>query len=412
MAPMALSSLPASNSGRLGYIPALDGLRGVAVLLVMLHHAVVPGFVGGALGVDIFFVLSGFLITALLVGEYQQHGRIALLPFYRRRILRLLPALVLVLLVAVGISMLFRSPEVRALAQSGAMFSAASISNWAAISAPELTGTMLAHTWSLGIEDQFYILWAPVAALVLSFSARHRWRNLLWLGALAVAFASMAWTAILTIGGTGSDRIYFGSDTRAQALLLGCTLGALYAQRILPSTSRARFSYAVIGIAGGLILVWLSLTLNDDYGALRVVLAQGALPVAALFAGAVVAHIVVTPEGPLTRILRFRPLVWAGTLSYGLYLWHFVIVWLLVQSGVGSSWPIVLGLMLVFTFATAGASYYLVERPFLRLKYSVKKARELDVQTSAGTADRVSGHGSSTGATPATAGGKGSIPAG
>jgi peptidoglycan/LPS O-acetylase OafA/YrhL len=372
----------------------------------------VPGFVGGAFGVDIFFVLSGFLITALLVGEYQQHGRIALAALYRRRVLRLLPALVLVLLVAVGVSIAFDASDLRALTQNQAVFSAVSISNWAVISTPQLAETMLAHTWSLGIEDQFYILWAPAAALLLSLSARHGRRHLVWAITLAAAFVSAAWTASLTISGIGFDRIYFGSDTRAQALLLGCTLGALYAQGSLPSTGRARFYYSVIGITGGLILVWLSVTLNDDYNALRVVLARGALPAAALFAAAVVAYVVVTPASPLASILSFRPLVWVGTISYGLYLWHYCIVWLLVRSGVASTWPIALGLMFVLTVATAASSYYLVERPFLRLKYSTRSARDPSPQDAKATEQKEVSQAPNTVAVPVSDRGTGSVSAG
>jgi len=227
------------------YLPQLDGLRGVAIVAVMLFHAGILTFGGGFIGVDIFFVLSGFLITTLLVREHQTHGSVSLRNFYMRRALRLLPALLILLLVFCLLSFLRLD---RADAKSnyvGALIVLFYLSNWArALSLhPQYP---LDHTWSLSIEEQFYALWPVI--LILMLTTLKKPKHVL---ALTVGFALAAWClrVYLTMSGSTVERIYYGSDTRADSLMVGCALGIFYASRLWTELNVARFSRYITVLA-------------------------------------------------------------------------------------------------------------------------------------------------------------------
>ena len=219
------------------YLPQLDGLRGLAIIAVMLFHAGISTFGGGFIGVDLFFVLSGFLITALLVHEHQMHGSVSLRNFYMRRVLRLLPALLILVLVFCVLSFLSLDSADARSNYVGALIVLFYLSNWArALSLhPPYP---LDHTWSLSIEEQFYVLWPVI--LILMLTTLKKPKHVL---ALTVSFALASWLlrVYLMMSGSSVERIYYGSDTRADSLMVGCALGVFYDSRLWKELNVARF---------------------------------------------------------------------------------------------------------------------------------------------------------------------------
>ncbi len=217
------------SSPRLPYIPALDGLRAIAVLAVLVYHSGVRWLPGGFLGVEVFFVLSGYLITSLLVSEYRETGRIDLKSFWIRRARRLLPALFLLLLATLTYAVIFLPQQVTQL-RSDAVAAALYVTNWWLIfdhkSYFEEMGrpSLLKHLWSLAVEEQFYLIWPPLFALGIS---RLRERKMI-LGVLGAAGLSTVLMAILFQPGVDPSRIYYGTDTRAAELLIGAALAFVW----------------------------------------------------------------------------------------------------------------------------------------------------------------------------------------
>jgi peptidoglycan/LPS O-acetylase OafA/YrhL len=223
------STRRASGEVRLPYLPGLDGLRALAVIAVLLYHAELPWIPGGFLGVEIFFVISGYLITTLLLAEWRQRGRIDVKAFWLRRARRLLPALYLLLVVTLAYAVVFLPGEVAGL-RADAIAAFGYVTNWYLVlgheSYFEAIGrpSLLKHLWSLAVEEQFYLLWPPLLALGLSVGAA-RWRERrVLLVTLALAVASALLMALLYRPEVDPSRIYFGSDTRAAGLLIGAAL--------------------------------------------------------------------------------------------------------------------------------------------------------------------------------------------
>jgi peptidoglycan/LPS O-acetylase OafA/YrhL len=319
---------------RLGYHASLDGLRAIAVVLVMGFHFHVPGFAGGFIGVDIFFVLSGFLITRLLLDEHVATGTIRLRRFYGRRALRLLPALALLLAVT--------APFV---SRAWTIATASYLANWF-LALNKLGTAPLSHTWSLAIEEQFYVVW-PLLLLGLLRAGLSRDAIV----RVVIALAALSCLAKI-LGCIDPDagtwiRLYHGTDTRADALLIGCAAALLSTgEPWLPHVA----ARGVLVIAAGAI-AYVTVTSNlRDLALYR----HGELTLVALASAIVVTQLVARP----LRALELRPLVALGTISYGLYLWHHPIAYLDV--------PVVAKVAL--SLAAAAASYLLVERRALALK--------------------------------------------
>jgi peptidoglycan/LPS O-acetylase OafA/YrhL len=359
-------------------IAALDGLRAVALLIIMGYHFGVGWLQGGFFSLDIFYVLSGYLITGLLISEYRKRGRIVLSAFWLRRARRLLPAL-LIVLVAVTLMVRFAEPQglypdFRMSALSALFY----FSNWWQIAAHGnyfvATGppSPLTHTWSLAVEEQFYLVWPLVVLPVLHLprTATRGVRNLLVVSTLGVA-ASAIEMAVLYNPLGDTTRLYFGSDTHAQSILVGavlaCALTLVQMRRgvegMAPAaiSRRARWSLGLLGVLGLAGTFTLTYTLvgtsSFDY--------RGGFLCSALSSAAIIIGAVCVPGSPVTRLLSLRILVWIGTVSYGAYLWHYPIYVYLDTGRTGLSGLSLLALRFAATFALAGLSYYLVERPVM-----------------------------------------------
>jgi peptidoglycan/LPS O-acetylase OafA/YrhL len=340
---------------RLGYRPALDGIRAIAILLVLLLHG---GFLdGGFLGVDLFFVLSGFLITALLLQEWTERGSISLGRFYVRRGRRLFPALG-VTIVGVGVLYLGLSavqhgrgfwPEVAAVAGYAA--------NWVAATAspPGLsTLGLFGHTWSLAIEEQFYIGW-PVALLLLL--RRRIGRG--WIAALLLVVAAASGILRWFVwAGDHSSSAFLRTDTHADGLLLGCA--ALILASCISSLRRALAHAASAAVALALLAAAVA-TLRSDATPLY----AGGLAVVELASAALVAHVVFAPEAIVARVFSLQPLTWLGGRSYGVYLYHFPLFFCVSPATLGLGRVSFFAVFAPLTFAVSGLSYRLVERPLL-----------------------------------------------
>ena len=344
------------------YYPGLDGLRGVAVLAVLLYHS---GLIrGGFLGVDIFFTLSGFLITRLLLHERAATGTIRFRHFFLRRALRLLPAL-FAFLVLWTCALLATIPSTYwGIVGQYVVAVLLYVANWAGIYG--LPMGIFGHAWSLAIEEQFYFLWPVVVALLIS-KVRH---PKLIVGFLAfVALMSLAWRLSLALDGASERRIYWATDAHADGLLLGAAAAFL---AISPHPSRgAGLPHPVAGLiaATGLGGLLLTAAYNPSY-------VYGGTGLTAIATVTVILAIV-RGSSFLARLLGMQWLVWVGRISYGLYLWHFPIF---SQFGVLKLPGEVAPHVQVFlawgaTFGIAFASYVFIERPALAYRDRFRWAR-------------------------------------
>jgi len=338
----------------------------VSILAVMSYHI---GLIqGGFLGVDVFFVLSGFLITTLLMDEWARTGRISLGQFYARRALRLLPALVLLVIacdVAVMVIARLYWPEVFGPVVLGMAYASAVaffyISNWVMISGQTLW--ILGHTWSLSIEEQFYLLW-PLCLLALLRWVRRR-GFILALLLLGIS-ASLILKVALVRAQSSILRIFFGLDTRFDQLLIGCVVGVFASWGLFAGSRRSRGGLGAAAAAGAALLAFMLWRA----GWREPVMLGGGLTAAAAAAGVLIADIIARPSGWLASALGRQPLVGIGRISYGLYLWHFPIVYgfgALAVDGTPPNFPRA-ALAIGLTFLVAAASFHWIEQPMLRIK--------------------------------------------
>jgi peptidoglycan/LPS O-acetylase OafA/YrhL len=342
------------------HVPALDGIRGIAVLLVLLFHLRVPGFHAGFIGVDLFFVLSGFLITSLLLEEIRRTGRISVPAFWARRARRLLPALVLVLLV-VGIVTWFTATYTERAAIRGDLLATTGyVANWHLISTSTYFADVgvdspLEHTWSLGIEEQFYLVWPLLVFAVAALAIRPR-RGIAVLALLGATASAVALALLWSSG--DPERAYMGTDARIFEPLLGAAGAAFVAS----PGGRARLersgSWVVAAGAAAILVSLVAIPPGDRMYALggAVLVSMGAL--------AIVAPMWIGAGGAASAPLSWRPLAWIGVVSYGAYLWHWpIVLWLGVREPGADHLILRQIVAAMLTFGLAALSFYAAEEP-------------------------------------------------
>ena len=345
---------------------ALDGLRALAVSAVLLFHGGVSWLPGGFLGVDLFFVLSGFLITGLLLAEHKQSGRIRLGAFWARRARRLLPALFVMVLVVVAVAGIAGADGVAPGLRGDALSTLGYVANWRLVLegsgyfAQQADPSALQHTWSLAIEEQFYLLWPLMLLLALRLG---RGSRRLFVAVTSVGLvASAAGTAVASVAAASTSSLYYRTDTRAQALLLGALIAAVLPTSQVGSRRRSALTtvLAVTGLLGSALL-WTSAHGDSSW------LYRGGLLAAAAAAGALVCAAAIGPQTLVGRTLGLLPLRALGRISYGVYLWHWPLDLALTHDRTGLSGPSLLAVRLVATLAAATLSWFLVEQPLRRV---------------------------------------------
>jgi len=353
-------------------LPGLDGLRGIAVLAVIIYHADISALAGGFLGVDVFFVLSGFLITNLLLEELTRTNTIDRANFYLRRIRRLLPALLLVLFASVlvsGLLVMDAAYQVRrdlpwavtfVLNLSYIFFDQSYFVN---ISRPPL----LQHLWSLSIEEQFYVIWPLVIIGLYKLPlGRITPRQKIFAVSLFLALASSAWMVYLSIANgfpipNDPSRVYFGTDTHAMGLLIGCATGALWrserlSKRLTPDRATALNGLGMFCLAGIAYFFIFVSELNEW-------LYRGGFLVLSIITAALIV-IIAHPGLKIGTQLGNPVLRWFGDRSYGIYLWHWP-VFVLLRTGIDVQWPepVIFVAKIAIVLVISDFSYRLVELP-------------------------------------------------
>ncbi len=353
------------------YRPALDGLRAIAVLAVVLYHLDYGWAGGGFLGVDTFFVLSGYLITSLLLVEHRSTGRISISAFWVRRAKRLLPAVILLLGAVAAYAWLVAASDQLGTLRGDALATLAYVANWRFIvddaSYFDLwsEASPLRHMWSLAIEEQFYVAWPIVVAALLHLGRGRPWL----LGALCGAGAGASVVALWLLAGDGDrSRAYFGTDTRVHTLLIGALLAIALDRHPVTSPASLRRLHAAGTLAGLLMLA--AFVFVSDTGDLFY---RGGSP---LFAAAVAVVIAagVTEQASVVRAALDRPTMrWIGQISYGLYLWHWPLIVWLTPARVGVDGVPLDAVRVAATFAAATVSYVAVERPIRHGTFTVRR---------------------------------------
>jgi peptidoglycan/LPS O-acetylase OafA/YrhL len=370
------------------YIPAIDGLRAVAVIAVMLYHLGFNWIPGGFLGVDLFFVISGYVITRLLLDSIQRSGGLDLRAFYVARIRRLLPPLVFMIITTTVVVGLW-APDTMRRFLGDTPFALFGGMNWwlvfrhtdyfEAIGRPPL----LQHTWSLGVEAQFYLLWPLILLLVLKYFGKNK------IPGAALLIAAFSGIALLVVSlqvdaasASQVSHVYFGTDTHSIGLFLGAALAVSWIPQNLQETvsKKAQDFIDGIGVVGllGIIATFLFVDENDP------TLYKIAFPLAGLFGCAIITSIV-HPASRFAPILSSKPFVWIGERSYAIYLWHWVVFQVTRPDYdlEGSEWALI-ALRILIVFALADISLRLVELPvrtglidywFKGMKYRTKRVQ-------------------------------------
>jgi peptidoglycan/LPS O-acetylase OafA/YrhL len=352
----------------LGYSPALDGIRGLAIIAVLAFNGHLSWARGGYLGVTIFFALSGFLITSLLLQEYHQSARISLKNFYYRRALRLLPALLALMLFISVYAAVLQPREKAVTSWKGVFYTLFYVANWAQIGEGASGIGALSHAWSLSVEEQFYILWPVLLLLLLRCGLKRQWIVGFFLFCIS---ASVIWSARLWLGGTPELRMYFGSDTRAAELLIGCLAALLVDWGMIRQTRASRNALRWISAASLAAIGYALIRLSVEAGFLYC----GGFALIALGTAAIVVNALLFPSR-LTRAFEFSPLVWTGKVSYGLYLWHYPVFEATRQLLEGRLNPVLYEVLRFGSvFLVAAASYYIIEKPFLKRKQRFSPTR-------------------------------------
>jgi peptidoglycan/LPS O-acetylase OafA/YrhL len=362
-----IAAHPADDrGGRLAHLPALDGIRALAVGLVIAYHLEIDVVRGGFMGVDLFFVLSGFLITTLLLREHARSGAIDFVGFWLRRARRLLPA-VFLLLAAVAVAAAWASPFDRDQLRWDILSALGYVANWRFIAAGQsyfqefAAPSPVQHLWSLAIEEQFYLVWPVIVLAAMSVAAWGRRAAAAVVLTLVAAIAASAVAQAMTFDEMDPTVAYFATHTRSHELLVGA-LAAVLLER------SPRFAGAVRPLASGIAPAALAMILG--FAALMSDVSSayyfGGSLAFSLAAAALIVAVSVRSSGRETwtaRLLSRRPLPAIGAISYGLYLWHWPMILWLTPASTGVDGPVLAVLRVAVTLAVAGASFVLVEQP-------------------------------------------------
>ncbi len=355
-----------ADERHLPYQPALDGLRALAVAAVLAYHADLSWAKGGFLGVDAFFVLSGFLITSLLIKEWRATGTIDLPAFWARRARRLLPALFLLLAGIAGYALVFAEPEELDKLRNDALATLGYIANWhLAFSGASYFDQFslpspLRHTWSLAIEEQWYLIWPLLFVFLLRLGRSSL--SVLFTASLVMIAGSALLMAWLHDPGADPSRVYYGTDTRAQSLLVGAVLAMLLAWHGPLRAGAARLLLQLAAVAGAIFTGWLWASAPYD----STLLYRGGFLLSAVAVAVVIAAVVQPQRGPLGRLLSLSPLRGLGRISYGVYLWYWPVYLVLTPVRTGWHGAGLLAAQVALTLALAIASYYVIEIPVRR----------------------------------------------
>lgn len=346
-----------------GHRPALDGVRALAIVVVMIYHATSHWPRGGFFSVDVFFVLSGYLIAGVLLSEHRRWGRIDLSAFYVRRGRRLLPGLVLAVLGIALICPHVLDDSARSTMRGDGLATIFYYANWWFIHQKDSYFSQFGdaspyrHMWTLSIEEQFYAV-LPMLMIVLLWLTRGRLRRVATVLA-GLALVSAVEMALLHHAGQNPARVYYGTDTRAQDLLLGSTLAVVMAMlrrsgRITLLTGRRATLLGGVALA---VMVTLFFALDEN----STLTYRGAFTVFVLATCALITSVEVNQAGPIAHVLGLRWWAWIGTISYGLYLWHWPVFVMLSADRVGFGGPALFVLRFAISFALGAASFHLVE---------------------------------------------------
>ncbi|MEM8619252.1 MAG: acyltransferase family protein [Actinomycetota bacterium] len=355
---------PAPSDPRIGYQPALDGLRGLAVAGVVAFH--LGHLSGGFLGVDLFFTLSGYLITRLLLVERAAKGGVDLRRFWTRRARRLLPALYALLAATAVYAAWFARPDELAGIRGGGISALAYVANWWAIVTGDgywdlfTTPSPLEHLWSLSIEEQFYVVW-PLAVVFL-LGAALRMRRLLIVSVIA-AVASAVLMAVLASGDL-SDA-YLNTFTRVGSMLVGAIVAiALHRRAGAPVSDATARALQIGGLLSAALLAWMWFVVDGT----NTTIYRGGFLLHAAAVGVIIVAITIGPNGPAARMFRMEPLRQLGLVSYGVYLWHWPVIVIANSERTGLEGAALLVTRLGITTVLTVASYVLLEQPIRHSK--------------------------------------------
>ncbi|MCE5729875.1 acyltransferase [Staphylococcus pseudintermedius] len=347
------------------YLPGLDGLRAISVIAIIIYHLNAQWLAGGFLGVDTFFVISGYLITSLLLFEYENYQTIDLANFWIKRFKRLIPAMLFVTLVSVLYVALF-APQILHSIKGDAIAALLYVSNWWYIFQDvdyfdQFKPMPLKHLWSLAVEEQFYIFFPIVLTLFFKIFKRKRW---IVLAFFIISIASAVLMFYMTTPDTNHARTYFGTDTRLQTLLLGVIFASIWPAFRLKEHP-PKFAANIIDSLG-LIALFALLTLFFFVNEQQFILYSGGFYCISLLTLILIASLVL-PNGRLAKVMSNPVFLYIGKRSYSLYLWHYVIVTFVHQYFVAGQYPYYIYIIdIALTFLMAEISYQFIETPFRR----------------------------------------------